>query len=231
MISLTSPKPARPWLQKEPKMTIALGLRCFDGLVLCTDSLEEDGVTKRFVDKMWVYEVHDDWGIAIASAGEGDLADSFTDGLQHILGNSDFDEMKLLSKLRLAIKQVRTNYPESQFAFLASIFGPPFYCQLFRVNDQSMHFGPVRRYQTLGIGGSLASFLISQLFKPSMFIEDGMRLAVFVAARVKEHVQGCDGPTSVVTYKQGDRAFRLWQHGEIAEIENELTAATFKADL
>jgi 20S proteasome alpha/beta subunit len=38
-------------------MTIALGMRCMDGMVLCTDSLESDGVTKRLVNKLWVYEV------------------------------------------------------------------------------------------------------------------------------------------------------------------------------
>jgi hypothetical protein len=34
-------------------MTIGVGFKCTDGIVLCTDSLESDGVTKRMVDKIW----------------------------------------------------------------------------------------------------------------------------------------------------------------------------------
>jgi len=106
-------------------MTVAFGFRCMDGFVLCADSLESDGFTQRFVDKMWIYEVQGEWGIAIASAGEADLADSFNESLEQVLGNSEFDEARLLAKLRKAIRAVRVSYPEAAFEFLSVIFGRP----------------------------------------------------------------------------------------------------------
>lgn len=209
-------------------MTIALGFRCINGLVLCADSLEEDGVTKRYVDKLWTYEVQDNWGIAIASAGEADLADSFTDGLKDVFGNSDFNEVKLLSKLKTALRSVRRLYPDSQFGFLAAVFGvPTLYSKLFRVLDQSSHLGPVRQYQALGIGGYLATFLASQLFSTSMCVEEGVRLGAFILARVKERTSGCGGPTSIISYGGSEggstTSFRLWRQEEIESIEAEVS--------
>jgi 20S proteasome alpha/beta subunit len=208
-------------------MTIALGLQCVDGLVLCADSLETDGVSKRYVDKLWTYEVQDDWGIAIASAGEADLADSFNDGLKDILGNSDFDESRLLSKLKTAIRSVRLSYPDSEFGFLAAVYGrPALYKKLFRVMDQSSHLGPIRRYQALGIGGALATFLASQMFNASMCVEEGVRLATFILAQVKASTDRCGGATSVLSYGgigYNGTHFRVRSRAEISDIEKELS--------
>lgn len=228
---MIAPKPRcyHKRLQLEPHMTIAVGFQCIDGLVLCTDSLETDTVTKRFVNKLWAYEVQGGWGLLIASAGESDLADSFNDGLNDILGNSDFNEARLFAKLKAAIKSVRVSYPDSQFAFLAGIYSiSTLYARIFRVNDQSLHLGPVRRYQALGIGGSLASFLASQLYKPMMLVDEAVRLGVFVLSRVKEHVDGCDGPISVASYKSGERSFKEWTQTELCGIQNDLTAEGLK---
>src|SRR5690349_6688302 len=91
---LPSPKLER--LARQPRMTIAAGFLCRDGILLCTDSLETDGVTKRLTNKVWGYQVSEDWGIAIASAGESDLAESFNESLPDVLGNEAFDEATIL---------------------------------------------------------------------------------------------------------------------------------------
>jgi hypothetical protein len=74
-------------------MTIALGFNCPDGLVLCTDSLESDGSTKSLVDKIWCYETQGEWGIAVASAGEADFAESFTDNLRTLFTGESFNNL------------------------------------------------------------------------------------------------------------------------------------------
>jgi len=220
-------------------MTIALGMRCMDGMVLCTDSLETDGVTKRLVNKLWVYEVQHlgqpEWGIAIGSAGEGDLADSFNDDLKEILGNSDFDEVKLLSRLRTALRAVRVSYPESQFGFLAAIYGnPKLYSKLFRVMDGSSHLGPVKKYQAIGLGAGIANFLASKLYTPSMCIAEAARLGAFILNQVKQQTEGCDGPTSLVTVGgigNDYHGFRLWSRDEINSLEAEISEEKFREGL
>ncbi len=221
-------------------MTIALGMRCMDGLVLCADSLESDGVTKRMVRKLWLYEVQhqgrNEWGVAIASAGEADLADSFNDDLKQILGNSDFDEVTLLSKLRTALRTVRLTYQEASFGFLAVVYGnPTLYRKLFRVMDGSSHMGPVTAYQAIGMGGSLANYLASKLYTPTMCVEEAARLGVLILSQVKEHVEGCSGPTCLVTFGgvgvDAGRGFRTWTRDQIASVEAELSDEKFRQGL
>jgi 20S proteasome alpha/beta subunit len=59
-------------------MTIAVGFSHLNGMVLCADSLESDGVTKKRVNKIHTCDIGGEWGYALACAGEGDLADSFS---------------------------------------------------------------------------------------------------------------------------------------------------------
>jgi hypothetical protein len=224
--------------QRSPKMTIALGMRCMDGMVLCTDSLELDGISKRFVNKLWVYEVQhlgqQEWGIAIASAGDGDLADSFNDGLKDVLGNCDFDEVKLMALLRAAIREVRISYPEAEFGFIASIYGnPKLYSKMFRVMDRSSHFGPVTRYQAIGVGGGLANYLLSQFYSLSITVKEATRLGVFILQQVKASTEGCDGPTSVVTCGGLGEIpqFKTLGQDEIGAIETEISSAKFRTAL
>jgi len=236
-ISCKSKKP-KIWVRpRSPRMTIALAMWCMDGMVLCADSLETDGVTKRMVPKLWHYEVQhlgvQEWGIAIASAGEADLADSFNDNLKEILGNCDFDEEKLLNVLKMALRAVRITYKECDFGFLAAIYGnPKLYSRIFRVTSGSSHLGPVRGYQAIGIGGDLANYLASYLYSRSMCVADAVRLGIFIINQAKIHVDGCGGPTAVTTYGGGFDSdayrFRDWGRNEIDLIEAELSDEKFR---
>lgn len=212
-------------------MTIALAFNCVDGFVLLADSLESDGVTKKLVDKIWAYQVRNEWGISIASAGEADLADSFTDSLDAILGAEAFDQDKLLLTLRTAIAQTRRTYPEAEFGMLVGIFGPQFFRKVYRVTDNSKHLGPIRRYEPLGIGSQLANFLCSQMFHEFSLVDEAIHLGVWILSRVCEHVQDCGGPISVIASKK-DKNEWLYEHPEkVAMIQKELPADDLKKNL
>jgi 20S proteasome alpha/beta subunit len=212
-------------------MTIAIGFKSTNGIVLCADSLEQDGVTKRNVAKLFSYQVGDEWGIAIASAGDGDLADSFNENLVSNLGNSDFDEDRLMSKLRTAISEVRYSYPYDQFGMLIGIFGPsfPLSPKLYRVSGN--HLGPVSRFQAIGIGAPLAEFICSQIHSPVLNVVESARLGIMAILRTKEHAEGCGGPTSIVSFTHGQTDWEIKPQGEIATIEAEFSEESFRAHL
>lgn len=212
-------------------MTIALAFNCPDGIVVLTDSLETDGVTKRLADKTWAYEVQGQWGITIASAGEADLADSFTDTVDSLLGAEPFEEDKLLLILRSAIAQTRRTYPKSEFAMLVGIFGPPFFRRVYRVADGSEHLGPIRRYEAIGIGSQLAKFLCSQMFGEFSMVDEAIRLGIFVLSIVCEHVDSCGGPISVIACKRGQNTW-LYEHPEnVLAIQKEFELQDFRKNL
>jgi 20S proteasome alpha/beta subunit len=63
-------------------MTMAIGFKCDDGVVVCSDSLESDGFIKGFVAKckpMGVIQTGSEptWGVAFAGAGGGGVLDKF----------------------------------------------------------------------------------------------------------------------------------------------------------
>lgn len=212
-------------------MTIVNGYNCTDGIVLLSDSLESNGVSKRIVPKIWSYQVGEEWGIAIASAGDADLADSFNENLEAILGNSGYDEARLLMKLRTAISQIRNDYPNDDFGMLVGIYSNvfPSTYKLYRVFGK--HLGPVKRYQSIGIGSQLADFLSAQIHTPLLNVQESIRLGIFTIARVKEHVEGCDGPTRVISYTRGDKNWTIKSAEGIAQEEAEFNPDDFRKAL
>lgn len=212
-------------------MTIAMGFHCRDGIVLCSDSLESNGTTKRIVPKIWSYEVGEDWGIAIASAGDGDLADSFNEKLYETLGNSDFDEVRLLAKLRTSISQVRDDYPFEDFGMLIGIYHtqPHPESKLYRVYGR--HLGPVKTYQSIGTGSAVADLICSQIYTSLFTVEEAQRLGILAIARVKENVEGCDGPTRVISYTRGAQDWNIPLESKVTEIEKEFGQDEFRSHL
>jgi hypothetical protein len=66
-------------------MTFVVGLRCSDGIVLCADQLESNGVTKRHRCKTAAMTMNAEWGVCWASSGYGDVSDKFTDKFKNSL--------------------------------------------------------------------------------------------------------------------------------------------------
>jgi 20S proteasome alpha/beta subunit len=209
-------------------MTIAIGFKCSGGVVLCADSLESNGPTKRMVSKLWCYQVAEEWGIAIASAGDGDLSDSFTEQLGESLGNSDYDESRLMEKLRVSVRQLRIDYPYDDFNMLVGIFSNafPHTQKLYRVFGN--HFGPIVSYQCIGVGSSVADFICSQIHTPLLSVRESERLGILTVARVKDIVEGCGGPTRVASFQLGQTDWRITPSTEILEIESEFSEAGFR---
>ncbi|MFZ3245040.1 MAG: hypothetical protein WA185_08190, partial [Candidatus Acidiferrales bacterium] len=191
-------------------MTIGVGIRCADGLVLCADSLESDGVTKRNVNKIREVFRNDEWGIVIASAGDADLAECFADDLGDVLADKqDFDEAWFIRTLRKAVQETHKANLKSEFALLVGFYRETkrkTSSRIFRVQQDSA--GPVSYWQAVGIGGHLSDFFLSQLYSPNISVAEALHLGVFVIARAKEHVDGCGGPTRAWCWTIGDTQWR-----------------------
>lgn len=213
-------------------MTIALGFNCPDGIVMCTDSLEGDGYSKTSVNKIWCYETQDIWGIAVASAGEADFADSFTENLKEIFTGEHFNKDWIMLTLRKAINAARLTYPDLQWSALFSLFGPtPMDRALLRVSEQSKHIAPVSRYEALGIGSGLAKFLCTKMYTLFMGVEEAAELAVFIVLQCCKHVEGCDVPISLLSWKIGQKGWAPYPPSEVQKIVERFTNQTLRENL
>ena len=213
-------------------MTIAVGFNCPDGLVMCTDSMESDGISKNKVNKIWCYETQDEWGISVASAGESDFIESFTDNLGELVTGEQFDKDWIMATLRSAINAARTTYPDLRWSALFALFGPnPMDRKLLRVSEFSKHIAPVARYEALGIGSSLAKFLCSQMYALFMNVDEAAELAVFIALQCIEHIEGCELPISLLSWKIGQRGWAPYHPDEVKKIIDRFDAKSLRKDL
>jgi 20S proteasome alpha/beta subunit len=208
-------------------MTVAIGFNCTDGIVLCTDSLESDGITKSMVNKIWAYETQDEWGIAVAGAGEADFCESLTDNLRTIFSGAPFDRDRIMLQLRSAINEARTTYPDLEWASLFALFGPNMFDRkLLRLSPGSKHLAPVSKYEAIGIGGHLAKFFCSQLRTVFMNVDEAVELGVFITGLCIEHVDGCDGPISVLSWKIGQKSWFGFHPNQVSAIEKNFGSKT-----
>lgn len=213
-------------------MTIALGFNCSDGIVLCADSLESDGYSKTPVNKIWCYETQDQWGIAVASAGESDFIESFTDNLKNLFTGEHFNEDWIMMMLRKAINEARVTYPDLRWAALFSLFGPsPFDRRLLRVSEQSKHIAPVARYEAVGIGSCLAKFLCSKMFRLFMTVDEAAELAVFSVLQCTEQVDGCGLPISLLSWKIGQKGWAPYHPTQVHKIVDKFNDNSLRENL
>lgn len=73
-------------------MTFVLGMKCSDGLVLVSDTLESGGVAKRYRGKLYALNSEPLWGVAWGVAGNAHVADKFSDKVKTLIqGQRNYD--------------------------------------------------------------------------------------------------------------------------------------------
>jgi 20S proteasome alpha/beta subunit len=187
-------------------MTFVIGFRCSDGIVLCTDSLEADGVTKRYVDKTKIIGTTD-WSVAIAGAGPGGFIDKFTSDISANLPRGAYDRKEMETTIEDALSRFRSQYQEP-FRILVGVqctwvidYG------LYRSDDN--YLVPIKDHTHIGMGHSLWRFFAENLYTPRNSVEDNSRLAIFIMRQAINYVDGVDEPIRLVSYTFGDQNWKL----------------------
>ena len=193
--------------KRSPLMTFVIGFRCCDGVVLCTDSLEADGVTKRFVDKTKIIGTSE-WSVAIAGAGPGGFIDKFTSDVSANLPREAYDRKEIESTIEDALSRFRSQYQEP-FRVLIGVQSPNEYL-LYRSDDN--YLSPINDHAHVGVGHSLWRFLSENLYVAGNSVDDNTRLAILIMLQAEKYVDGVEGDIRVVSYTFGDKSWKL-RHG------------------
>jgi 20S proteasome alpha/beta subunit len=187
-------------------MTFVIGFRCSNGIVLCTDSLEADGLTKRYVNKTKIIGTTD-WGVAIAGAGPGGLLDKFTSDVSANLPRGKYNRKEIESTIEDALSRFRSQYQEP-FRILVGV-------QCMRVIDYGLYRSddnylvPIKDHAHVGMGHSLWRLFAENLYKSGNSVEDNSRLAIFIMRQAINYVDGVDEPIRLATYTSGDQNWSL----------------------
>jgi 20S proteasome alpha/beta subunit len=218
-----SPKPLQiksrfPWRKR---VTFIVGFKCFDGLVLCADSLEEDGYTKRLVNKLNAATIAEEWGIGIGCAGTGAGITKFMAKLRELIGNGSYDRYHTEAVIEATLKHMQEQYPQEGIELIGALWGPN-ETHMYRTYRDShclsvMGLG----FVCAGMDLSLPDVVLDSIFDELMGVDEAVRLGIFVTAIMKDKVDGCGGPTRVLIYKKGHEGWRHLEDQEVAAIECE----------
>lgn len=189
-------------------MTFIVGLQCCDGVVLCTDSLEEDGITKKRVDKISLMRgvgwEGAGWGVAIAGAGGGGIVDKFCNEVRARLPRGAFDHRSIENTVETILAEFHANYTDRFDVLVAAYSTPTATHLLWRADAGSNVLSPVVDEVHLGTGNSLWRFICDALYDKRNSVEDNMKVAIFATRLAIQYASGVGEPIQAVSYTVGN---------------------------
>jgi len=212
-------------------VTIAMGLRANDGIVLCADSQQTVSGYIKIYDGKVDLSLFREPRVALAIAGAG-THDYIQTARQVILG--DFpEELKKHKSIHLGIPIVlRERFLKffddhlSRWAYyqgrdrptvelLIAVTGEGTHPRLFHCDGTAFH---ETNHKAIGVGVLLADQLLNQYVLGEYTVAQLGSLAVYVLRKVKNSVDGCGGETHVVALRKGFD-FALTDHRDIKKME------------
>jgi hypothetical protein len=216
-------------------MTFIVGLTCTDGIVLCTDSLEDDGITKKTVDKIRLMGTTE-WGLALAGSGPGSTIEKFFVALGTRLPRAGlFDRGLIEAEIEDELANFSSKYVQTvddQFHVIVASYNHPTGHRLIYKGScfvgQSVVLSPVMGECRIGMANELWRLMSDALYEKRNSVDDNVRLAIFATRLAIEYASGVDEPVQVVSYTFGDQFWRGYSPSEIGTIESELPLRGFK---
>jgi 20S proteasome alpha/beta subunit len=203
----------KPQFARREAVTIIAGFKCNDGVVVCADTQETLGTSKRNVPKLHfepcnpVTEEEDNSSnLAAAFCGAGDGA--FIDKLVTESWNAAENEKNLPSACAAIERTIKDTYrefgqiyqrgdcPEVQLIFGVKMDGKS---RLFTamgpiVNEK---FG----FDSGGVGHYIADFLGEKMHYAQLTVNQCAILAAYILYEAKEHVEGCGGDSQIAVLR------------------------------
>ena len=205
-------------------MTFIVGFDCFDGIVLCADQQEGDGVTKRYVNKLYSCNIGSEWSVAVGASGDSGIIKSFWSKLQHLLGNESYDRFKTEATIQRAYDHMRGLHPDARMDLLVSICAASPLPDKHIYKTESYCLAPQKEFCCVGMDTTLAYFLLESIHDPLMGVDELVKLGVFVTSLMKKHADGVGGLTDVLIWRQGSTSFEALEQDYISSIEDAMEA-------
>jgi hypothetical protein len=225
---------SRPRLPRRKALTFIVGLKCSEGLVICADRLESDGVTNRYRQKLECVNVGSEWGVCWAGSGSAYAVDKFSDQLKRSLGNDSYNRAAIEEKAEVCLEFVRQSYSANeQISIVLGPFGSPIEKQgtppviglpefhLYRGSSDSSCLSPEKEYCCAGMDVTLAGFTLANTYHRFMPVSHGKRLGIFVTSLMKKYADRVGGPTDVFFYLLGAQSWTPMIDREVSETERD----------
>jgi len=201
-------RPQGERLLKAKSMTIAAGVRCVDGIVICADTEHTEGEGKY--EKLKIFG-HDDWLLVSGSGWSDYIRMAFDKLYERFLQN----RAKNQRDARQAVEEVILSIYQENIAsvFKVGEIGSPEISLIVGVRCLDGDVALIKTahtsvtlsyaYEAVGIGSNVFNYWAKYFFKFQKSMEITAFFSVFILQEVKSAVPGCGGGT-VVSYMPSD---------------------------
>ncbi|MGH9684379.1 MAG: hypothetical protein ACRD4S_12310 [Candidatus Acidiferrales bacterium] len=220
-----APKPGKSRrLPKAKPMTIAIGFRANDGVLICADMQKTVGEMKTYDGKIEEIIFHSKSRLTLAIVGSG-YDDYIQTARQALTADfpADIPANDLKQELRTRLlefwKEHLLPWPEAerpQLELLVGATGKDMAPRLFHYSGTA--FSEVSA-KAIGLGVLLAQDLINRYRPKTYELEQLARIAMFIVSRVKDGVEGCGGPTHLTALRKADVGY--CEYDQIITLEEE----------
>jgi hypothetical protein len=195
-------------------MTIGIGIKCSDGVVLCTDTqMTVSGSHKFYERKIFSIPLINRRGwVSLSYSGDPDLMNMFQGKFSPIV-RSDIYNATVASILQ-TLEDVLNHMEAAIASSVAAGYGLYMLCGVTTENEtptliktSNQIVSVVDYYAYVGAGdSSLLRYLTTVLFPPpELSMRAANMLAVYLVTQAKAFVDGCGGDTDISTLLPGGR--------------------------
>jgi hypothetical protein len=201
-----SPKP-KVRLPERRHMTIAIGFRCMDGLVVCADTQETIADIKTDTQKIRSFHYTDKFAVVMVGAGSSDYVDNaiedITDGLGLLRQFTWIDlykniKVSYLNFFDTALKPWAV-YPQDERPDIGLILAIAIKGQVWRLlRIRGTALTTVHRFCCSGMGILVGQKLCKELYSATVTTQEMASLAIHILDEIKSGVSGCGGNSDIV---------------------------------
>ena len=209
---------------KGPNVTLIVGIKTTDSVVLAAETEESAGITaKRNIFKLRRIE-GPDWVVVAGGAGDSVIVENATRRIRWALADcSDLTEQKLGDILDQVLATVYGKYidTDKRPEGISLMLGASIRNELYLVTTQKRTFQFHDDYAYAGLGADLAIYYLDNLFSDIRDWKDATRVCGFVLMEAKKTAQYCSGKTQIYTVQLPPQPrWRSLGKGTFVEIEN-----------
>lgn len=213
------PKPKRPFdIRPKPKyppkpqllprrraVTIVVGFRCVDGIVICADQQVTASGAFKYHEPKISKEDFDNFTAVFSYAGSPEQANEVHDKICTVLHNTPI-EKDVIEIVRATTEGILADmtrwYTELDLQMLIGV-------NSWREGVDLLKFGGKGVYVARAFGdSSLIRFLADKLYSKSLTVKSGMDLAIYLVKKAEDYIDGCGGPIDVIALEPIDRSYK-----------------------
>lgn len=200
-------------------MTIVVGFRCVDGIVMCADRQITAAGAFKYHEPKISKEDFDNFSAVFSYAGSSELANEVHDKICSSLHKTPItkDVIEIVRETTEGIlSDMARWYTDLDLQMLIGVNSWQEGVDLLKFGGKGVYVA--RDFEYLAFGdSSLIRFLADKLYSKTMDIKAGMDLAIYLVKKAEDYIDGCGGPIDVAALEPIDRSYNRLSQGFIQQ--------------